>query len=90
MQRYIGTTVNFRMHGSEEKGENGLQNLVAYYQGLFDIEENLNFYSRNAYQAAKRKFVKYFMQNRALLNNSEFVKSPPNLEDSQTMTDDRK
>ena len=90
MQKYMGTTIGSRVQGREEKSENGLQSLVAYYQGLFDIEENLNHYSRNAYQAAKRKFVKYFIQNRAILNTSEFVKSPPKLEDSQSMTDDRR
>jgi len=30
------------------------------------------------------------MQNRAILNNSEFVKSPPKLEDTQSMTGDRR
>lgn len=47
------------------KRENGLQKLAEYYQSLFDIEENFNYYSRNAYQNAKRKFVKYLMNSRA-------------------------
>jgi hypothetical protein len=63
MQKYMGTTVRSRPQGGEGKNENGLQNLVAYYQGLFDFEENLNHYSRNPHQTAKRKFVKHFMQN---------------------------
>ncbi len=48
------------------KSENGLQKLAEYYQSLFDIEENFNYYSRNEYQNAKRKFVKYLMNSRAL------------------------
>ena len=54
------------MIGNDVKIENGLQSLVAYYQSLFDIEENLNYYSSNEYQNAKRKFVKYFMINRVI------------------------
>lgn len=48
------------------KGENGLHNLALYYQSLFDIEENINHYSKNEYQNAKRKFVKYLMNNRGM------------------------
>ena len=66
MQKYMGSNSKSGVNGRDTKGENGLQNLVAYYQSLFDIEENLNYYSSNAYQDAKRKFVKYFMKNRAL------------------------
>ena len=69
MQKYKRTTIMSRVQDREENNENGLQSLAAYYQSLFDIEENLNHYSRNAYQAAKRKFVKHFMQNRARLEH---------------------
>lgn len=48
------------------KDENGLQKLAVYYQSLFEIEENINYYSRNEYQNAKRKFVKYLMKNREI------------------------
>lgn len=47
------------------KRETGLQKLAAYYQSLFEIEENVNYYSNDEYQNAKRKFVKYLMNNRA-------------------------
>ncbi|KJS01173.1 MAG: hypothetical protein VR65_09720 [Desulfobulbaceae bacterium BRH_c16a] len=47
--------------------ENGLQGLVAYYQNLFDREENFNYYSPDDFQNAKRKFVKYLLNNRAML-----------------------
>lgn len=47
--------------------ENGLQGLVAYYQNLFDREENFNYYSPDDFQNAKRKFVKYLLNNRAIL-----------------------
>ena len=48
------------------KSENGLQKLAEYYQSLFDIEENFNYYSRNEYPNAKRKFVKYLMNSRTV------------------------
>lgn len=52
-------------HNSKaEKGENGLRNLVIYYQNLFEKEENINHYSSDDYQKAKRKFVKYFLEKR--------------------------
>ena len=66
MQNFTGTTMKPKMICKEVKSENGLQSLVAYYQSLFDIEENLNHYNRNEYQNAKRMFVKYLMNNRAL------------------------
>lgn len=64
MQNFIETTMKPKMIGNDVKIENGLQSLVAYYQSLFDIEENVNYYSSDEYQNAKRKFVKYFMKNR--------------------------
>ncbi len=66
MQNFTETTTKPKMIGNDVKIENGLQSLVAYYQSLFDIEENLNYYSSNEYQNAKRKFVKYFMINRVI------------------------
>jgi hypothetical protein len=45
---------------------NGLENLVAFYQSQFDIEENINHYSEIDFQIAKRKFVKYLMDHRTL------------------------
>lgn len=46
---------------------NGLQNLVAYYQDLFATEENFKHYSPDDYQNAKRKFVKFQLNNRGML-----------------------
>ena len=43
--------------------ENGLVNLVRYYQNMFDREENILYYSPDNYQNAKRKFVKYSLEN---------------------------
>ena len=54
------------MTDKDIRNESGLQKLAAYYQSLFDIEENFNYYSTDEYQNAKRKFVKYLMNNRAL------------------------
>jgi len=66
MEDFAETTTKPQMIDKDMKIENGLQNLVVYYQKLFDIGENFNHYSSNDYQNAKRKFVKYLMNNRAL------------------------
>ena len=47
-----------------KKSENGLLNLVEYYQNVFDRDENINYYSSKDYQNAKRSFVKYSLKNR--------------------------
>lgn len=66
MQIFFKTTTKPKMAGKDIKIETGLQRLATYYQSLFDIEENFNHYSKDEYQNAKRKFVKYLMNNRAL------------------------
>ncbi len=66
MQSFSGATTKFQMIDNNKKSENGLQKLVVQYQSMFDIEENYNYYSRNEYQNAKRKFVKYLLNNRVL------------------------
>jgi hypothetical protein len=55
-----------KVNDKDEKSENGLLNLVVYYQNLFDRDENVNHYSSNDYQNAKRKFVKYSLKNRKI------------------------
>ncbi len=65
MHIFTKTTTKLKIPGKEVRNENGLQSLVAYYQSLFDIEENFNHYSSNEFLNAKRKFVKYLMNNRA-------------------------
>jgi hypothetical protein len=64
MQNFTGTPAKPKMTGRDAQSENGLHNLAMYYQSLFDIEENINYYSWNDYQNAKRKFVKYLMKSR--------------------------
>jgi len=64
MQNFTETPTKPKMISKVVKGENGLQSLVAYYQDLFEIEENYHHYSRNDYQNAKRKFVKHLMKSR--------------------------
>ena len=66
MQNFTKTTTKLKIPGKDVRNENGLQSLAAYYQSLFDIEENFNHYNSNEYLNAKRKFVKYLMNNRAL------------------------
>jgi hypothetical protein len=46
--------------------ENGLLRLVAYYQNLFDKEENLKYYSSEDYQNESRDFVKYHLKFRGM------------------------
>ncbi len=60
------TTAKTKMVNKTNKNENGLQKLAIYYQSLFDIEENLNYYGKEEYQNAKRKFVKHLMDNRRM------------------------
>ena len=66
MQIFIEVPEKAKMTEKDVKNESGLQKLAAYYQSLFEIEENYNYYSTDEYQNAKRKFVKYLMLNRAL------------------------
>jgi hypothetical protein len=66
MQNFTGTPPKPTMTGKEGKRKSGLQNLAAYYQSLFDIDENFYYYSSDDYQNAKRKFVKYLMKHRAV------------------------
>jgi len=66
MQIFIEAPAKPKMTDKDIRNESGLQKLAAYYQSLFDIEENFNYYSTDEYQNAKRKFVKYLMNNRAL------------------------
>ncbi len=60
------TTMKAKLENRANKGQNGLQKLAAYYQSLFDIEENLNYYGKEEFQSAKRKFVKHLMNSRYL------------------------
>ena len=66
MQNSAEKTMKPKMNDKDEKSENGLLNLVVYYQNLFDRDENINHYSSNDYQNAKRKFVKYSLKNRKI------------------------
>ncbi|MFT5727112.1 MAG: hypothetical protein ACI8PB_001244 [Desulforhopalus sp.] len=66
MQNSAEKTMKPKVNDKDEKSENGLLNLVVYYQNLFDRDENINHYSSNDYQNAKRKFVKYSLKNRKI------------------------
>jgi hypothetical protein len=67
MQNFADTNTKSQANYREGQSENGLQNLVAYYQKLFDRKENLDHYSPEDYQNAKRRFVKYLLKNRGIL-----------------------
>ena len=66
MQKFAAMTTESAQNSNDDSNENGLQNLVMYYQSLFDRDENLNHYSADDYQSAKRKFVKYLLDTRAM------------------------
>ena len=66
MENTAEKTTRLEVNDKEMKSENGLQNLVAYYQKLFDIQENVDHYSPTDFQNAKRSFVKYLLKNRPL------------------------
>lgn len=66
MQNLAQLSTNQKMSDKNMKPENGLVNLVTYYQNMFDREENIHYYSPDDYQNAKRKFVKYSLKSRAI------------------------
>lgn len=59
-------TIKKNCDNKKMEPENGLINLVKYYQNMFDKEENILYYSPENYQNAKRKFVKYSLKNRSI------------------------
>ncbi len=65
MQLFWETAAKSDLIGKDKRSDNGLSLLAAYYHSLFDIDENVNHYSRNDYQNAKRKFVQHLMKNRS-------------------------
>ncbi len=67
MQRHAEKPTKPQVNDGILKSENGLQNLVTHYQNLFDTKENVDYYSPNDYQNAKRNFVKYMLEKRAML-----------------------
>jgi len=66
MQNFAEKPAKPEANDRDLKNENGLQSLVAYYQKLFDIKENLDHYNPDDYQNAKRSFVKYLLKNRTI------------------------
>lgn len=60
------TPLESRNRSEVTGNENGLQRLVAYYQNLFDRDENLKYYSPDDYQNARRNFVKYNLKFREM------------------------
>lgn len=66
MRIFAEKTTKPEANDRDLKNENGLPNLVAYYQKLFDIKENVDHYSPSDYQNAKRSFVKYLLEKRAV------------------------
>ncbi len=66
MHKLAEKTAKPEANDRDLKNENGLQNVVAHYQKLFDVKENVDHYNSSDYQNAKRSFVKYLLKNRAI------------------------
>lgn len=66
MENLAEKTTRLEEKDRNPRSDNGLQNLVAYYQKLFDIQENVDHYSPTDFQNAKRSFVKYLLKNRPI------------------------
>ncbi len=66
MQRRAEKPTRLQVNDRVLKSENGLQNLVEYYQKLFNTKENVDHYNPSDYQNAKRNFVKYLLEKRAI------------------------
>ncbi len=66
MQKVAKINAITKIKDTNVKPENGLVNLVAYYQNKFEREENLHHYSPVDYQNAKRKFVKFSLKHRSM------------------------
>ncbi len=64
MDDSVKRTVKLSSHNRAVTNEHGLENLVAYYKKMFDRKENLDHYSPDDYQNARRSFVKYSLKNR--------------------------
>ena len=48
----------------EFQGKTGTELLLEKYIAIFRTPENLNHYSKEDYQAAERKFLKYALEHR--------------------------
>jgi hypothetical protein len=56
------------------QSKSGIELLLEKYIAIFRTPENLNHYSKEDYQVAERKFLKYALGN----GNSELKKKPSN------------
>ena len=51
------------------RGENiGLEHILQRYKRIFRTPENLNYYSKEDFKTAERKFLKYALNNEHYLN----------------------
>jgi hypothetical protein len=57
--------------GMDDTGEknSGMQRLIETYRNQFQIEENLNYYSREDYRLAERKFLKFVLEKGAAMKD---------------------
>ena len=56
------------------QSKSGIELLLEKYLAIFRTPENLNHYSKEDYQAAERKFLKYALGN----GNTQLKKKPSN------------
>ncbi|CAB5085526.1 hypothetical protein D3OALGA1CA_554 [Olavius algarvensis associated proteobacterium Delta 3] len=48
---------------TQQKGDLGIKMLVSRYRKQFRIEENTGFYSKNDFEAAEKKFIKFAIRS---------------------------
>ena len=50
----------------KSKSKSGIQTLLEKYRAAFRIRENLDYYSKEDYRSAERKFLKYVLEQRRI------------------------
>jgi hypothetical protein len=69
--RSIEKEIKEMLNMKNGRGENiGLEHILQRYKRIFRTPENFNYYSRQDFKTAERKFLKYALNNERYLNIS--------------------
>lgn len=69
--RSIEKEITEMLNMKNGRGENiGLEHLLQRYKRIFRTPENLNYYSKQDFKTAEKKFLKYALTNEHYLNIS--------------------
>jgi len=49
--------------GNKFENQSALERLLKKYKKMFRIPENLDYYSKEDYETAEKKFIKYYFKN---------------------------